>query len=398
MKILLLEAIHPKAEASFLEAGFEVKRLEQALKEDELIDVLKSYSVVGIRSKTKITEKVLKEASHLSAIGAFCIGTNQIQTETAEELGIPVFNAPYSNTRSVAELVIAEIVCLSRRIPVVNQMAHSGRWLKSAKNSHEVRGKTLGIIGYGHIGSQVSVLAEALGMKVQYFDIIRKLPLGNSVSTDSMQELLKTSDFVTLHVPETEQTKNLITEKELSLMKQGSFLLNLSRGTVVDIPSLANALREKQIQGAAIDVYPEEPKSNDEEFISELRGLENVILTPHIGGSTEEAQENIGLEVSDSLIRFLKMGTTVGTVNFPNVEMAGTEGTHRILNVHKNVPGVLSEINKIVSDIGANIQSQNLSTSTKIGYLIMDVEKSNAKELKEKISQLSTSIKTKILY
>jgi D-3-phosphoglycerate dehydrogenase / 2-oxoglutarate reductase len=398
MKILLLENIHPKTVDVLKSEGFQVDLLKTALSEDELCQKLKGYQVLGIRSKTQITEKVLAMSPDLLTIGAFCIGTNQIDLTSAFRSGVPVFNAPYSNTRSVAELVLCEIIGLSRKVFYLNMQTQKGVWLKTASDSYEVRGKTLGIVGYGHIGSQVSVLAEALGMQVYYYDIIKKLPLGNSKSVSSLNDLLKMSDFVTLHVPETDQTKNLIGEKELSIMKKGSYLINASRGTVVDLEALAILVKSKHIAGVAIDVFPQEPKNNNESFYTPLQGLENVVLTPHIGGSTEEAQEAIGVEVADSFARFLKRGSTLGAVNFPQVDMAMSNTSHRIVNVHKNVPGVLSEINKIVSSMGINISAQSLATNSEIGYLIMDVDQATSKNFCDEIAKLPTSIKTRVLF
>ncbi|MFK8139212.1 MAG: phosphoglycerate dehydrogenase [Bdellovibrionales bacterium] len=398
MKILLLENIHPIAYQRLVSEGFSVDCLKSALLEDELIEKLKDYEAVGIRSKTQVTASVLRQSSHLNVICNFCIGTNQVDLAAANERGIPVFNAPYSNTRSVAELVIGEIIALARKMAHVSMLAHQGKWEKSALQSHEVRGKTLGIIGYGHIGSQVSVLAESMGLQVIYFDIVKKLPLGNSTPVSSLEELLEKSDFVSLHVPETHETRNMISKSELLQMKEASYLINASRGSVVDINDLVESLKERKLAGAALDVFPVEPKNNQEKFFSELQGLDNVILTPHIGGSTEEAQEAIGREVSESMTRFLKAGYTGGAVNFPNIECPKPqEGAVRIINVHKNVPGVLSQVNQIVGDMGANIISQYLSTDSKIGFLVMDVEKVHGDELSKRVSQLDTSVKTRLL-
>lgn len=398
ISILLVENVHPVAKTRLEEEGFSVDLLTHSPSEDELIQMLKKYQVLGIRSKTEITEKILENSSHLLAIGCFCIGTNQVKLVKANSVGVPVFNAPYSNTRSVAELVLAEMIGLSRQLGDRNIMAHKGEWMKSADGSKEVRGKTLGIVGYGHIGSQVSILAEALGLKVIFFDVVKKLPLGNASSVNTLGELLSKSDFVTLHVPETEQTKDMISSKEISQMKKGSFLINASRGTVVVIEDLVKGLKDKHIAGCAIDVFPMEPSSNKEKFVSPLQGLPNVILTPHVGGSTEEAQYSIGLEVAESFIRYLKIGSTSGAVNFPQVDLPVHTGARRILNVHRNEPGVLGEINSIVSSAGANIQAQFLSTDAKIGYLVMDVEKANALPLSEEIKKLSRSIKTRVVY
>jgi len=398
-RILLLEGIHPVAKTALEEAGFQVRLESYSPGEAELKSWLKDCDAVGIRSKTQLTKDVLEANRHLVVAGCFCIGTDQVHAEVANSIGVPVFNAPYSNTRSVAELVMAEVVSLARQLGDRNMKAHGGEWLKSAEGSHEVRGKTLGIVGYGHIGSQVSVLAEAFGMRVQYFDVIKKLPLGNSQSCRTLEELLAASDFVTLHVPDTAQTRDMIGREQIATMKKGAFLINASRGKVVDIGALATAIKEKKLAGAAIDVFPEEPASNKEKFVSELQGLPNVILTPHIGGSTLEAQEAIGGEVAQSFIGFLQTGSTRGAVNFPNVDLPVLHpGCHRIINVHRNVPGVLSDINGIVSDVGANIQAQSLSTDPNIGYLVMDLEKAEANEVAKRISTLETSIKTRVVF
>lgn len=397
VKILLVENIHSVAVEKLKAEGFAVDLLMHSPDENELIKILPQYQVLGIRSKTHISEKVLKSNPQLLTIGAFCIGTNQVELAAANKNGVPVFNAPHSNTRSVAEMVIAELIILSRQLGDRNTLAHQGGWLKSADGSREVRGKTLGIVGYGHIGSQVSVLAEAMGMHVLFYDIVKKLPLGNAQSCTRLHDLLGRSDFVTLHVPETPQTMNLITEKELHQMKKGAALVNASRGTVVDIAALVKVLSDKHISGAALDVFPEEPASNKEKFHSPLQGLSNVFLTPHIGGSTEEAQYAIGLEVAESFRRFLKIGTTAGAVNFPQVDLPQGQGTRRILNVHRNEPGVLGEINGVVSKYGANIQAQFLSTDSAIGYLVMDVEKAEAKALAVDIAGLARSIKTRVV-
>lgn len=396
IKILLLENIHPCAREALLEEGFHVDVEKGALNEKQLADLLPAYQALGIRSKTHLSGKLLSGQKHLQAIGAFCIGTNQIDLAEANKVGIPVFNAPYSNTRSVAEMVIAEMISLSRQLGDANMAAHRGEWLKSAKGSFEVRGKTLGIVGYGHIGSQVSVLAESLGLRVIFFDIVKKLPLGNARSTDSLEELLQNADFVSLHVPETQLTKNMIGLRQLEKMRKGSFLINASRGTVVDIAALAGKLKTGHVAGAAIDVFPEEPQSNDEKFLSELQNLKNVILTPHIGGSTEEAQEAIGREVSQSLIWFLKFGVTLGSVNFPQVNVPPKTGGQRLINVHKNVPGVLGQVNGIVSNQGVNIKAQYLSTDQHIGYVVVDMEaeSSAVANVSEQVKNLPTSIKT----
>ncbi len=398
IKILLLENIHPAAKHALESDGFHVETASTALPEAELAARVRDAHVLGIRSKTQVTAKVLDEARRLLAIGAFCIGTNQIDLIHANKRGVPVFNAPFSNTRSVAELILAEIVMLSRHLGDRVREVHDGRWRKVAVGSHEVRGHTIGIVGYGHIGSQIGVLAEAFGMRVVFYDIAAKLPMGNNRALPHLEDLLEQADFVTLHVPETSQTKNMIGPAELARMKKGACLLNASRGTVVVIEALADALRSGHVAGAAVDVYPAEPESNSDSFDSPLRGLANVILTPHIGGSTEEAQEAIGKEVSAALLKFVNQGTTTGAVNFPLVELPITRGAHRILNVHRNVPGVLRDINKIVSDLEANIRAQLLSTDPEIGYLIMDLDQDVSQAVKQAVAVLPTSIKTRILF
>ncbi len=397
-RVLLLENIHPMAQERLEEAGFQVDLKSGAWSEEELMAQIGQYQAIGIRSKTQLTEKVLEKHGSLFAIGCFCIGTNQVDVVKANRVGLPVFNAPYSNTRSVAELIICELIALSRQLCERSEQAHQGGWLKSADGSKEVRGKVLGIVGYGHIGSQVSVLAEAMGMKVIFYDIVKKLPLGNAESVDSLDSLLKRADFVTLHVPETPYTQNMIGESEINLMKKGSYLLNASRGTVVQIEALVSALDNQRLSGAAIDVFPEEPASNKEKFVSALQGKRNVILTPHIGGSTEEAQKAIGEEVAASLIQFLRLGSTYGAVNFPQLEVPPSKGARRLINVHKNVPGVLRDINNLVSTYGANILAQFLSTDSQIGYLIMDMEKGEAEQVADQIRKIPTAIKTRVLF
>src|SRR5580704_1116551 len=397
IKVLLVENIHPIATEAFRADGFAVETLKTALPEAELAAKIRDVHILGIRSKTQITPKVLDEARRLLAVGAFCIGTNQIDLAHANKAGVPAFNAPFSNTRSVAELIIAEIVMLSRQLGDRVREVHSGQWRKVATRSHEVRGHTLGIVGYGHIGSQVGVLAESFGMRVVFYDVMAKLPMGNNRSV-SFDELLAVSDFVTLHLPETPSTKNMIGAAELARMKPGACLLNASRGTVVVIDALADALRGGHVGGAAVDVYPAEPESNSDGFESALRGLSNVLLTPHIGGSTEEAQEAIGREVSASLMKFINQGATTGAVNFPQVELPVTASAHRILNTHRNVPGVLRDINRIVSDLSANIRAQLLSTDPEIGYLIMDLDQDVSQAVNKAVAELPTSIKTRILF
>ncbi len=401
-RILLTENIHAIAKTRLLEEGFHVDLLTHAPDQVEYTKLLKNYDVLGIRSKSEINENILQDNPHLQAIGAFCIGTNQIQTSKANQMGIPVFNAPHSNTRSVAELVIAEMIVLSRQLGDRNTFAHKGEWVKSADGSFEVRGKTLGIIGYGHIGSQVSVLAESMGMRVLFYDVVKKLPLGNAQSRSHLKDILQESDFISLHVPETPQTKDMIAAEQLQKMKKGSYLINASRGTVVDIEALVAALKSKHLAGCALDVFPEEPASNKEKFLSPLQGLKNVILTPHIGGSTEEAQYSIGLEVAESFRKFLQFGTTAGAVNFPNIDLGQKSNVTRIMNVHRNEPGVLGELNGFISAAQANIQAQYLSTDHKIGYLVVDLEmdqaKASIKNLVEQIQSSKRSIKTKHLF
>jgi D-3-phosphoglycerate dehydrogenase len=397
IKILLLENVHSAAVELLKKEDFQVECLKEALSEEELKAKIKDVHALGIRSKTRVTDEVLKEANRLLCIGCFCIGTDQVDLEAAEKRGIPVFNSPFSNTRSVAELIIAEIILLSRRLGDKSNDMHKGVWDKSAKDCHEIRGKTLGIVGYGHIGSQLSVLAESLGMNVIFYDVISVLPLGNSKRKETLEEVLTQADFVTLHVPKTDQTKNMITEKQLKMMKKSSYLLNASRGTVVDIPALANALRSGHLAGAAVDVYPTEPEANIKDWQNELQNCPNTILTPHIGGSTEEAQYAIGLEVADKLIKFVNNGSTATAVNFPKLDLpVGQTGTHRILNIHKNVPGVLKNINTLLGDI--NVVGQMLAAKGAIGYLIVAVEKETSHNLRDEMAMLPTSIKTRILY
>lgn len=396
--VLALENVHASAVAHFKAQTFQVQVVPKGMSEHELCDAIKDVHILCIRSKTKVSKRVLHAADRLLAIGCFCIGTDQVDLVCAESSAVPVFNAPFSNTRSVAELVLGEIICLSRNIFDKSRDAHDGIWNKSAAGCSEVRGKTLGIIGYGHIGSQLSILAEALGMQVIYYDIVSVLPMGNGKAVSSMDQLLQNADFVTLHVPKAVTTNNLISTHELALMKEGSYLINASRGTVVDIHALADALRTGHLAGAAVDVFPSEPAKNGPGFESPLRGLQNVILTPHIGGSTAEAQRNIGLEVASALVKFINQGCTVGSVNFPNLDMPQSLQCHRILNVHKNVPGVLGDINGIISRTKSNVNAQILATSTTIGYMIIDIDKETSHETKSAISELPTSIRTRILY
>jgi D-3-phosphoglycerate dehydrogenase len=398
IKVLLLENIHSNAIELFSREEYQVETLSTALSEAQLKEKIRDVHVLGIRSKTQISASVLKEAKRLLTIGCFCIGTNQVEIDAAKTLGIPVFNAPFGNTRSVAEMIISEIIMLSRQLGQRSMELHNKTWKKVSDGCFEVRGKTLGIIGYGNIGTQVSGLAEALGMRVIFYDVVSKLPLGNAKAANSLQELLEHSDFVTLHVPATPQTKRMFGLEQLSQMKKHSYLINASRGQVVDIESLAEHLKSKHLAGCAIDVYPEEPESNVNDFITPLQGLSNVILTPHIGGATEEAQANIGTEVPTTLIRFVNNGSTARAVNFPMIDLPPSGSSHRILNIHRNVPGVLSSINKLVSDLGANINAQSLATDADIGYLVLDTDRGLSGEVKTAIEGLNTSIKTRMLY
>ena len=398
IRILLLEGIHPAAVDIFKEAGYEARVVKSAMSNQELLDVIEPIHVLGIRSKTQIRQPAIGASKRLLAIGCFCIGTDQVDLDAAASKGVPVFNAPFSNTRSVAELTLAEVVMLSRKAAHRSMELHSGRWEKSAAGSREVRNKTIGIVGYGHIGSQVGLLAEAFGMRVVFYDIVNKLPLGNAVQLASLGELLQSSDFVTLHVPESPETRNMVSSREISLMKNGSCLLNLSRGSVVDLKAVSDALTSGHLAGAALDVFPREPGSSSEAFECELRGLENVILTPHIGGSTEEAQRNIGIEVASALVKYIETGSSSGSVNFPHVDLPLVRNRHRVLNIHRNVPGVLSNINRIVAEMGVNISSQYLGTRHDVGYLIMDVDQKISREVKREIDLLDTTIKTRLLF
>ena len=398
IKFLLLENVHQSAHDLIRNEGFALEAVPRSLKEDELAQKLRDVHVLGIRSKTQVTARALAEARRLLSVGCFCIGTNQVDLAAANGRGVPVFNAPFSNTRSVAELIICEVIALARQLGDRSREVHEGRWRKAAAGSFEVRGKTLGVIGYGHIGSQVGVLAEALGMRVIFYDHTSKLPMGNNRACATLTELLAAADFVTLHVPATPQTEKMIGASELAAMRAGSYLLNASRGSVVDLPALAEALRSGHLSGASVDVYPDEPESNSDGFATPLRGLPNVLLTPHVAGSTIEAQEAIGREVATSLIKFVNAGATTGAVNFPQVELPQAKGAHRILNAHRNVPGVLRDINRIVSEKGANIQAQVLATDPNIGYLVMDMDQDVSSDVKKAIAALPTSIKTRILY
>jgi D-3-phosphoglycerate dehydrogenase len=398
IKVLLLENIHESANELLHGQGFAVERVSGALPESELKKRVADVQIIGIRSKTQLTGSVLAEAKNLIAVGCFCIGTNQVDLATANRRGVPVFNAPFSNTRSVAEMILAEIIMLARQLGDRSREVHEGKWHKISTGSFEVRGKTLGIVGYGHIGRQVGVLCEALGMRIVFYDRATKLPMGNNKSCNSLAELLAESDFVTLHVPATKETHQMIGADELAQMKKGSYLLNAARGTVVQIPALVEALKSGHLAGAAIDVYPEEPEVNGRSFKSDLQNLPNVVLTPHIGGSTGEAQASIGREVATSLLRFANAGATTGAVNFPQIEMPQDRETVRILNVHRNVPGVLRDVNRIVSERQANIHSQLLATDAEIGYLIMDLDQDVSHDVYESIAGLQTSIRTRFVY
>ena len=399
IKILLLENISEAAVAELNNGGYaEIKQVRGAMSEADLAEEIKGVHILGIRSKTQITEKVLEHADKLLAIGAFCIGVNQVNLKAATEKGIAVFNAPYSNTRSVAELVISLCVMLIRKIADKNIAAHNGKWLKDAKGSFELRGKTLGIVGYGNIGSQVSVMAEALGLNVVYYDVLTKLPLGNAKQIRDLGELLAQSDIVTLHVPSDATTRNMINVETLSSMKNGAIFLNYSRGEVVDLDALRNFIEKGVISGAAIDVFPFEPEKNGDEFVSVLQNLPNVILTPHIGGSTEEAQANIGLDVTSKLIKYLELGVSEGSHTVPQVNLPLQDKTHRILHIHRNIPGVLSEINSKLSARDINILGQFLKTNDEIGYVILDVDRKLSQEAFAILKEVKGTIKTRMVY
>ncbi|GAB56421.1 D-3-phosphoglycerate dehydrogenase [Glaciecola punicea ACAM 611] len=398
IRVLLLEGLHSSALETFKANGYtNVESIKTSLVDDELIAKIKNAHFIGIRSRTQLNEKVLKAAKKLIGIGCFCIGTNQVDLKAAEKRGVVVFNAPFSNTRSVAELVLGQIIVLLRGIPEKNALAHKGLWQKSAINSYEARGKTLGIIGYGHIGTQLSILAEHLGMRVQFFDIEDKLVLGNSTQVKSLKQLLNTSDVVSLHVPETLHTKNMIGKQEIAQMKDGAILINAARGSVIDIDALCQALEDKKLIGAAIDVFPVEPKSNSEAFSSPLRKFDNVILTPHVGGSTQEAQQNIGVEVAGKLVKYSDNGSTLSAVNFPEVSLPEHTKRSRLLHIHENRPGVLTQINQAFADKGINIAAQYLQTSESIGYVVVDIESKNEAEGLEQLANIQGTIKTRLL-
>lgn len=401
IKVLLLEGISDSAVATFRAAGYtRIETHAKALPDAELRRAIADAHFVGIRSRTRLSAEVLGEARRLLAVGAFCIGTNQVDLEAAELAGIPVFNAPYSNTRSVAELVLAEAIMLLRGIPQKSAQCHRGGWSKSAAGSHEARGKTLGIVGYGHIGTQVGVLAEGLGMQVLFHDIEAKLALGNARAARDLDELLAAADVVTLHVPETPATQWMVGAPQLARMKPGAHLINASRGTVVDIDALADALRSGHLAGAAVDVFPEEPQGNDDPLRTPLCGLDNVILTPHVGGSTLEAQDNIGIEVAAKLVRYSDNGSTLSAVNFPEVTLPEHAGSHRLLHIHRNVPGVLSRVNEIFGQRGINIDGQFLRTDARVGYVVIDVsaEDTQAEELRTALAAIPGTLRTRVLY
>jgi D-3-phosphoglycerate dehydrogenase len=399
LKFLLLENIHQNAIDAMVRGGYSnIETHKKSLEGQALLDALADVHFLGIRSRTNVTEEVLAAAPKLTAIGCFCIGTNQVDLVAAAKRGIPVFNAPFSNTRSVAELVIAETVMLMRGITEKNAIVHCGGWVKSAEGSFEVRGKTLGIIGYGHIGTQVGILAEHMGMRVVFYDIEGKLPLGNARQLPTLEALLAESDVVTLHVPETPQTANMIRAAQLAQMKPGAHLINAARGTVVDIDALAAAMKSGHIGGCAIDVFPVEPKGNDEEFLSPLRQFDNALLTPHIGGSTIEAQANIGIEVADKLVRYSDNGSTITAVNFPEVSLLAHPGKCRLLHIHKNVPGILAQINERFGKRGINISSQFLQTNEHIGYCVMDVDTAASELALEEIQSVTGTIRARVLY
>lgn len=399
IKFLLLEGVHPSAVDTLRAAGYDnIEQHQKALAPDDLKAAIANAHFVGIRSRTQLTEDVFDAARKLVAVGCFCIGTNQVDLNAAIRRGIAVFNAPFSNTRSVAELVIAEAILLLRGVAARNAAAHRGEWQKSATNAYEIRGKRLGIVGYGNIGMQLGVIAEGLGMQVQFCDVVSKLPLGNARQLPSLDQLLAQSDVVSLHVPETRGTRNMIGAAQLAKMPQGSILVNASRGTVVDIDALAANLHSGHLGGAGIDVFPVEPRANDEEFISPLRAFDNVILTPHIGGSTVEAQANIGVEVAEKLARYSDTGTTTSSVNFPEVALPEHEGSHRLLHIHHNVPGVMSAINRVFSEYNINVSAQFLQTNEAVGYVVIDVDAEYSDVALEKLASIDGTIRSRVLF
>lgn len=407
IKAVLVEGVHPAGVTVLRDEGFQVETLAGAPDEAKLLKLVQDAHLLGIRSKSEVTAKVLAAAPKLLSVGCFCIGTNQVDLADARKRGVAVFNSPFGNTRSVAELTLAEIIALARRLTEKTEQMHRGLWDKSAAGAHEVRGRTLGIIGYGHIGSQISVLAEALGMRVLYYDIISKLALGNARQVRTLNDLLKDSDVVTLHVPATSQTKNMIGAAQIKRMKPGAALINNARGSVIEIPALAAALKSGHLSGAALDVFPEEPAAKGEPFESEVRGLPNVILTPHVGGSTEEAQESIALDVVGKLLKFVNVGSTTGAVNVPQAELpeqtfrAGEGGElrrHRILHFHKNVPGVLSKMHRIIADLGANIAAEHLQTDQDLGYVVLDVDPTDGKKVLEGLRKIPETVRVRMLW
>ena len=399
IRFLLLEGVHQNAVDTLHAAGYtNIEYITGALPEAELKEKIADAHFIGIRSRTQLTEDVLECAQKLIAVGCFCIGTNQVDLNAARERGIAVFNAPYSNTRSVAELVLAQAIMLIRGIPERNAACHRGGWMKSATDSFEIRGKKLGIIGYGSIGTQLSVLAEALGMHVYYYDVVAKLPLGNAIQVATLDELLAMSDVVSLHVPELPSTQWMIGEKEIRTIKKGSILMNAARGTVVVIEALAEAIKDKHLLGAAIDVFPVEPRANGEEFESPLRGFDNVILTPHIGGATQEAQANIGLEVAEKLVKYSDNGTSVSSVNFPEVALPSHPGKHRILHIHQNIPGMMGAINKVFADNKINVSGQFLQTNETVGYVVIDIDAEHSELALSKLQEVEGTMRCRILY
>lgn len=399
IKFLLLEGLHQSALNTLSRAGYtNIEYLKTSLPEDQLIEKIRDVHFIGLRSRTQLTKTVFDAAEKLQAVGCFCIGTNQVDLHAALIRGVPVFNAPFSNTRSVAELVIAQTILLLRGVPEKNALAHRGIWHKLATGSFEARGKKLGLVGYGSIGSQLSVLAEAMGMKVYLYDIVTKLPLGNATQLPTLKELMETCDVISLHVPETPQTAEMIKTEQIGWMKKGAILINASRGSVVDIDALAAALENGHLAGAAIDVFPVEPRSNDDELISPLRQFDNCILTPHVGGSTMEAQENIGVEVAEKLVKYSDNGSSITSVNFPEVALPAHPGKHRLLHIHKNIPGVLSEINNIFSSTGINIRSQYLQTNDEIGYVVTDIDEKYSKVALEKLNGVKGTIRCRVLF
>lgn len=399
IKILLLEGIHPAAITIFKESGYQqIEFHNSSIDEQQLLKKIGDVHLLGIRSKTKLTKNIFNNAHKLLAAGCFCIGTNQVDMKTATGNGIAVFNSPFSNTRSVAELVIAHCIYLMRRLIEKNVAAHTGKWLKESNDCFEVRGKILGIIGYGHIGSQVSVLAESIGMNVLFYDVEPKLSLGNARQAKSLEELLKNSDIISLHIPGSSSAKNMINELRISKMKKGALLINLSRGDVVDLDALKTALEQKHIGGAAIDVFPDEPDSNDEKFSSQLQGMKNVVLTPHIGGSTMEAQENIGVDVATRMVNFLETGSSAGSLSIPVLSLSVQHNAHRLLHIHKNVPGILSKINHILSELNVNILGQYLQTNNEIGYVVLDVDKKTSPGVLNELKKVKHTIKVRSLY